>query len=113
MLPKKRRIVKLSEWNKIHKRGVGAHSLEIVMKYLNNHTKISRFGFIVSTKISKKAVIRNLIKRRMRDVVEKKLVNIKEGYDIIFIAKPKIVDKNYKEIEVRVNNLLNKGKMLI
>lgn len=113
MLPKKRRILKLSEWNKLHKRGKGAHSIEIVLKYIKNNIEISRFGFIVSTKISKKAVERNLIKRRMRDVIEKNLSNIKEGYDIIFIAKPKIISNNYSEIEQRINKLLVKERLLV
>ncbi|XOU94244.1 MAG: ribonuclease P protein component [Candidatus Kerfeldbacteria bacterium] len=112
MLPKERRIVKLSEWNKLHKRGIGAHSAEIVLKYIKNNTKITRFGFIVSTKISKKAVDRNLIKRRMRDVIEKKLSNIKEGYDVILIAKVKIKSNNYSEIEQMINQLLRKERLL-
>ena len=112
MLPKNRRIVKLSEWNKLHKRGKGAHSTEVVLKYISNNTEISRFGFIVSTKISKKAVDRNLIKRRMRDVIEKNLSNIQEGYDIIFIAKARILGKNYTEIEKRIIKLLEKERLL-
>ena len=36
----------------------------------------SRFGFIISTKISKKAVIRNRIKRIIADVIRRVLANI-------------------------------------
>lgn len=49
----------------------------------------TRFGFIVSTKVSKKAVERNRIKRALRDAVRILKPQIKNGYDILFIAYQK------------------------
>lgn len=49
-----------------------------------------RFGFIISTKISKKAVIRNKIKRIMSEVIRKNLNKLKNGYDVLFLIKPSI-----------------------
>lgn len=51
----------------------------------------SHFGFIISTKISKKAVIRNRIKRIMSEVIRQNLKKIKNGYDVLFLIKPSIV----------------------
>jgi ribonuclease P protein component len=51
----------------------------------------SRFGFIISTRISKKAVIRNKIKRTMSDELRKNIDKIKEGFDVVFLVKPSIV----------------------
>ena len=34
-----------------------------------------RFGIVISTKVTKKAVLRNKIKRQIRDVLKKKLPN--------------------------------------
>ena len=76
MLPKYRRIAKQVEWNKLHKFGSRAHSPELVMGYLKTTNNYSRFGFIVGGKVSKKANIRNLIKRRIRTVIEKNIANI-------------------------------------
>lgn len=47
----------------------------------------TRFGFIISTKISKKAVVRNKIKRIMAEVIRKNIINLKNGYDVLFLIK--------------------------
>lgn len=51
----------------------------------------SRFGFIISTKISKKAVIRNRIKRTISEVIRKNLNNLKSGLDVVFLIKPSVL----------------------
>ena len=112
MLPKSRRITKQVEWNKLHKFGKRAHSPELVMSHLKTTNNYSRFGFIVGGKVSKKANIRNLIKRRVRAVIEKNLVNISKGVDVIFVAKAGVKGLNYQEIEKKVLNLLKKQRLL-
>lgn len=47
----------------------------------------SRFGFVVSTKISKKATVRNKIKRTLREVVKKDLSKFEKSFDIVFLVK--------------------------
>lgn len=59
----------------------------------------SHFGFIVSTKISKKAVIRNRIKRTMSEVVRKNLDKIKNGHDVLFLIKHQAAKITKLELE--------------
>ncbi len=112
MLSKNRRITSQMEWNTIHKRGRSVHSTEMVVKFMKNKLAISRFGFIVGTKVSKRANKRNLIKRRMRTIIKDNLKNINEGYDIIFITRPGIVKKSYREIKIKVIKLLKRAELI-
>ena len=48
---------------------------------------VPRFGFIVSTKVSKEAVQRNRIKRALSEAVRFLTADIKKGYDVVFLAK--------------------------
>lgn len=61
----------------------------------------SHFGFIISTKISKKAVVRNRIKRIISEVIRKNLKKIKKGMDVVFLVKPSAakIDKETLENE--------------
>ena len=59
----------------------------------------SRFGFIVSQKVAKKANQRNLVKRRIREVVRKELGRIRPGYDVVIIAKPAALNKKSQLIK--------------
>lgn len=53
-----------------------------------NHTDGSRLGIIVSKKISKKAVVRNKLRRQVRETFRLKIDQIAAGYDFIIIPKP-------------------------
>ncbi len=71
----------------------------------------TRVGFVVSKKIHKRAVIRNRIKRIVREQVRQMIKNntFNCNYQsMIFVAKAGIIGKNYSEVKEIVSNLLNK-----
>lgn len=80
----------------------------ITCKFSRNDLQHSRIGFIVSNKVSKLATKRNKLKRQMRASVEKHLAEIKNGYDIIFIAKPTLLDKEYSIVEKEIIKCLER-----
>jgi len=59
---------------------------------------VSRFGFIVSKKISKLAVQRNRIKRAISEAVRFEMTHVKDGFDVIFLAKDITTKKSTDEI---------------
>lgn len=67
--------------------------------YNRNDGEPSHFGFIISTKISKKAVIRNRIKRIMSEVIRINLDKLKNGYDVLFLIKHQAVKITREELE--------------
>lgn len=71
--------------------------------------EVSRYAFLVSTKISKQAVQRNRIKRAMREAVRHKLFLIGKGYDIIFLPKKGIARKSTEEIMREVEKFILKN----
>jgi ribonuclease P protein component len=68
-----------------------------------------RFGFVVSNKISKEATKRNRIKRLMREAVKKLLPEIKEGMNIIFLVRQKLLLKSKEEVFSEVKSALTKA----
>lgn len=95
------------------KSGFWGRGVFLNIKANRNNFLESRFGFVVGSNISKKAVSRNLIKRRLRTAMEKNLSVIKKGFDIIVITRPQIIKKNYQEIEQDILNALKQLKLLI
>ncbi len=81
-------------------------------KAANNGLEASRFAFVFSTKVSKSAVKRNKARRRMREAVRLALPDIRGGYDIVFIAKKDILDKDYAEIESTIKFAFKKMGLL-
>ena len=85
------------------------HTKYAFIKFKKNDLDVSRFGFIVSKKISKSAVTRNRIKRQIRRCFEESLSQIKPGYDMLLIIKSNIseVDKiNCTDILESINKKL-------
>lgn len=68
-------------------------------------TKGRKFGIIVSKKISKKAVERNQIKRRLMEAVRLNMDIFPEGFRGIFLVKKNILDKKEGEIETCLKKL--------
>lgn len=112
MLSKKYRLQKDKDFDLVFKKGKNLGSKFLFLKLRKNGLEISRFGFILSKKISKNATVRNKIKRRLREIIRKELGNIKSGFDIVIVAKPTIVGKDYLETREEVGGLLKKAGLL-
>lgn len=112
MLPRQNRLKKTKDFERVFKQGLFINDKFIAFKAARNGLDVTRFGFVVSKKISKKAVIRNKIKRWLRAAVLPGLKDIKPGFDIAVMTKPEILNSNFKEIKSiiqllisRINNL--------
>jgi len=99
MLKKENRIRLDKEFDRVFKAGQSFYGKEIGLKLAKNSLEISRYGILINTKVSKKAVIRNKIKRQLRAIIERNMASISKGNDIVIIVFPQILDKNFKEIE--------------
>jgi len=67
-----------------------------------------RIGFAVGLGVSKKAVVRNRIKRQLREIVRLLLKEekIRHGHHVLVMVKSVIVGKEYGEIEREVERVL-------
>jgi ribonuclease P protein component len=64
-----------------------------------------KFGAIISKKISKKAVDRNQIRRRLMEAVRLNMDIFPEGFRGIFLVKKNILGKSVMEIEACLKKL--------
>ena len=112
MLPPKNRLKKKSDFERVFKKGTGYKDDSLILKTLKNNLETSRFGFIVSKKISNKAVVRNKIRRILREIIKKNLPKIKTGLDVVFIANPGCKNKGFWDIEAVAEKLLYKADMI-
>lgn len=112
MLPKLNRIKKKKDFDLIFKKGSSFKNNLFILKTVKNSLDEPRFGFVVSQKISKKAVIRNKIRRRLSEIARNKMKSIKGGIDIVLISLPGVEKKEFSDIKDSLNNLLIKSKIL-
>lgn len=72
----------------------------------------SRFGFVVSKKVSPKAVARNRVKRQFRGVIETLLPQLSGGYDILFIVHRDALDATADELRDAITRFLREHRLL-
>ena len=96
-LPKKNRLKKKKDFEEVFKKGKAVRGNFLFVRYLKNSLQFPRFAFVVSSKVSKKAVARNRIRRLLSETVRVKLKNI-QSTDIIIIADKKIADTPKEKI---------------
>ena len=112
MLKKELRIRKQKDFDNIFGKGAYFSEKFLALKIVESNLEISRFGFIVSNKVSKKAVERNRIKRLLRETIRLKWDKIKPGFDAIFIFRGKNIEKSFKDVDMVVENLLKRSGLL-
>jgi len=113
MLKKQFRLRKQKDFENVFKKGTYFSEDFLALKAARNNLPVSRFGFVVSNKISKKAVKRNRIKRLLRESVRLLQKNIRPGFDLAFISKSGMVGRDFQEIGLSVEKLLKKSGLLI
>ncbi|MFC1613323.1 ribonuclease P protein component [Patescibacteria group bacterium] len=112
MLPKNNRLTKTKDFDNVYKKGRNFFTKILGIKYIKNELDMTRIGLVISQKISKKAVVRNKTKRRLREILRLRLSNIHKGYDIIILTRKGIEDCDYAEIEKNIEYALNKTHLI-
>jgi len=111
MLTAGRRIVKGRDFRRVYRLGRKMQGKKLKLYYFPNHQGITRFGFSISKKVGK-AVQRNLLKRRLREICRKYIFDFLPGWDIILVAREDAAAAPFSELEQEVLNMGRRGKIL-
>lgn len=108
MLLKQNRLTKKKDFENVFKKGQGAKSGFLLLKFIPNKLDHTRFAFVVSQKVSKKAVQRNKIKRYLREKVRLEMAKVKKGLDCVLVVFPGFTIEGAED---SLNILLSKAKL--
>lgn len=105
---KKKNIVKENrDFNRIIEKRVGNKNHHFVLYYQANKENNYRFGISVGTKVGN-AVVRNHLKRQMRNIIDKHKKLYQNNRDYIIIIRKSCVDSSYQELEASFLNIIRK-----
>ncbi|MDO8639485.1 MAG: ribonuclease P protein component [bacterium] len=112
MLSKENRLRKKKDIEQVLKKGVSFKEGFLVLKTFKTNLDKTRFGFVVSLKVSKKATIRNSLRRKLSELVRLNLGTIKPGSDNLLISTPGMASKDFWEIKELLEKLFLRAKLL-
>ena len=72
----------------------------------------NRFGFITGKKIGN-AIKRNRARRLMREAVRLRLPNIKQGWDLVWVARTPIAEADFEAVGRAVDEALTRSRLRI
>lgn len=98
------------EFKKVYNGGKNYWNRNLVLYVRKNNMENSRVGYSITKKIGN-SVVRNKVRRRMKEIHRLNFNNVKSGYDLIFIPKRNVVDISYKEMESAMLHILKLSKV--
>ena len=97
--PKSRRLTKVSEYEHVKRDGFTRRGKLLMLNVVAvDNSGPCRAGFIASRRIGG-AVVRNRVRRRLREIVRQHQHELLEGFWIVLVARWDAADANYRALE--------------
>jgi len=85
------------DFQRLYKRGGKAVSKNLIIYYRKNQEQGHRVGITVSKKVGS-AVVRNKVKRRIKECFRKVEGKIPKPHDIVIVARPRCAESEFSDI---------------
>jgi len=98
----------------VYRRGQTIRTGVVSLKYIRNQREEKyRVAVVVSRKVSKSAVVRNRIRRRVYEIVRKEATYIGAAYDLVFfVYDESVATVSHAQLEQAIIGSLERAKVL-
>ncbi|MDY6892178.1 MAG: ribonuclease P protein component [Chloroflexota bacterium] len=108
-MAKDERLRKTADFAEVYRRGKARACELVVLKVLPNGLERNRYGFVTSKRVGN-AVVRNRVKRLLREVT--RTVPAERGWDMVFIARERAAAADYHQMAEAVRGLMRRAHVL-
>ena len=98
-------------FRRLYRKGQSSVQPCMVVYCQKNRQGKTRLGVTVSTKLGK-AVVRNRVRRRLRELYRLHKAELLPGYDLIVVARVRAVDMPYAKLEKQYLHCLSQLELL-
>ena len=110
-LPRRMRLRRRADFLHVAQGAKGRANALLVVRSVPSPSPLSgtRFGFSVGKRLGG-AVTRNLVKRRLREIVRQ--MEAREGFDVVIIARPAAAEASFQDLESVLRDALSRAGLL-
>lgn len=113
MLPRQYKLKKTTDFKSVFEKGHKVRDRDFLLVYKENGENKTRIGLVISSKVSKKATLRNQLRRKITESLRGRINDIKTGLDIIIVLQEGVVRKKHEDINKNLTEFLKKEGLLI
>ncbi len=106
------RLRKNKDFQRVRQQGRTTASRLLILTFATNDLATLRIGFVVSKRVSKRAVERNYVKRLLSEAIRPMLVGIPTGWDLVISAKTSSIGVKLSDLLDDLRILLRRAKLL-
>lgn len=115
-LPLAHRLKRRQDFNAVYQRGRRFATSHLFLRTLAQPSvegeSPSRFGFVISQKVDKRAVVRNRLRRQLQAKVRALLPRLSSGWSVIISARPGVAQCDSADFLQELEELLAKAEVL-
>ncbi len=108
-MKKRERLKARKDFVNVYRKGRAWANRLLVLRALPRDLPHYRCGFVVSKRVGK-AVVRNRLKRRLKEGL--RALTVQPGWDLILLARPPAATASYHELREAIVNLLSRARLL-
>ena len=106
------RLRRAADFDRVYSNGKRVAAVSLLLIFCSSPSQTTRLGVSVGRKIGK-AVVRNRVKRLLRECFRLNKHKIKKGYDILLVARKGVEELKFAQVEGLVLDLFRRGGLLV
>jgi len=95
----------------VYSKGTVTSGPFVVLRVLPNGGEVTRWGFAVGKRLSKKAVVRNRLRRQLREAARQ--LAVAGGYDVVVTARPKALEAPFVDLQRALRRTIERAGLAV
>lgn len=112
MLSREYRLTQTRDFRRVYATGRGVSGPRLRLKSVANNLPRTRIGVVVANSVSKRATVRNQVKRWIREATRQLLPCLVSGVDVVVSAHPRAATAHWAEIQQELRWLCERAKLI-
>jgi ribonuclease P protein component len=108
-MKREQRLVRSADFDRVRKMGRSWAQPLLVLAADRNDLDRARFGFVVSRRVGN-AVVRNRVKRRLREAMRRHLPQVPPGWDVVIVARQASAEARFSDLEAAIVQALDRAQ---